>query len=106
MLPVIVDETCVILPHDVVIFANFRSDRARQLTTVLTQKDFPEYDMLTLPLYFVTMTNYDPTYQDIHIVYDKDPLINTLGEVISHAGKTQLRAAETEKYPHVSFFFS
>lgn len=104
--PILINENWIIKPNDVVIFANFRTDRARQLTTVLTQKDFPEFGMTTVPLYFVTMTNYDATYKWIHVVYDKDPIVNTLWEVIAAAGKTQVRAAETEKYPHVSFFFS
>ena len=93
-------------PGDVVIFFNFRTDRGRQLTTALSQKDFPEYNMKKLPLYFVTMTNYDDTFKDIKVVFPKEDLKNTLGEVISQQGLTQLRIAETEKYPHVTFFFS
>jgi len=92
--------------NDVVICFNFRTDRCREITQVLTQKDMPEQGMKTLPLYYVTMTNYDATFKNVHILYDKDNLVNTLGEVLERAGKTQLRIAETEKYPHVTFFFS
>ena len=91
---------------DVVIFFNFRTDRGRELTEVLSQKDFPEFDMHKLNLYYVTMTNYDETYQNVHVIYDKDNITETLGEVLEKAGKTQIRIAETEKYPHVTFFFS
>lgn len=96
----------VIQPNDVVICFNFRTDRCREITIALTQKDLPEHNMKTLPLYYVTMTNYDKTFKNVHIVYDKDNLVNTLGEVLSKNGKTQIRIAETEKYPHVTFFFS
>jgi len=96
----------VIEPGDVVIFFNFRTDRGRQLTRALSQEDFPDYGMKKLPLYFVTMTNYDDTFKNIHVVFPKEDLKNTLGEIVSKAGKTQLRIAETEKYPHVTFFFS
>jgi 2,3-bisphosphoglycerate-independent phosphoglycerate mutase len=92
--------------EDVVIFFNFRTDRGRELTEVLSQKDFPEFNMNKLNLYYVTMTNYDETYQNVHVIYDKDNITETLGEVIEKAGKTQIRIAETEKYPHVTFFFS
>ncbi len=91
---------------DVVIFFNFRTDRGRQLTEALTQKDFHEYNMHKLPLYFVTMTNYDNSFKNIHVLYEKENLTNTLGEVLEKNNKTQLRIAETEKYPHVTFFFS
>ncbi|HMT51939.1 MAG TPA: 2,3-bisphosphoglycerate-independent phosphoglycerate mutase [Saprospiraceae bacterium] len=91
---------------DVVIFYNFRTDRPRQLTEVLTQKDFPEFDMHKLNLYYVTFANYDQNFENIHVVFEKDNLKNTLGQVISEAGLTQLRIAETEKYPHVTFFFN
>ena len=93
-------------PGDVVIFFNFRTDRGRQLTRALSQEDFPQYGMHKLPLYFVTMTNYDDTFKNIHVVFPKEDLKNTLGELVSRAGKTQVRIAETEKYPHVTFFFS
>ncbi len=91
---------------DVVIFYNFRTDRPRQLTEVLTQKDYFEYDMHKLRLYFVTFANYDQTFENIQVVFEKDNLKNTLGQVISEAGLTQVRIAETEKYPHVTFFFN
>lgn len=91
---------------DVVIFFNFRTDRGRELTQTLSQEDFPEFGMKKLPLYYVTMTNYDATFKNIHVVYDKDNLKETLGEIVSKAGKNQIRIAETEKYPHVTFFFS
>ncbi|AUC13760.1 phosphoglycerate mutase (2,3-diphosphoglycerate-independent) [Tenacibaculum sp. SZ-18] len=91
---------------DVVIFFNFRTDRGRQLTQALNQKDFPEQNLKKLPLYYVTMTNYDDTFEGIKVVYDNKNIVNTLGEVLSKAGKQQIRIAETEKYPHVTFFFS
>lgn len=91
---------------DVVICFNFRTDRCREITRALHQEDFPDYKMSKLPLYYVTMTNYDKTFKDVKVVFDKDELKNTLGEVVATAGRTQLRIAETEKYPHVSFFFS
>jgi 2,3-bisphosphoglycerate-independent phosphoglycerate mutase len=96
----------VIEPDDVVIFFNFRTDRGRELTEVLSQFDVHEQNMHKLNLHFVTLTNYDDTFKDVHVVYDKDNLTETLGEVISKAGKKQIRIAETEKYPHVTFFFS
>ena len=96
----------IIEEDDVVIFFNFRTDRGRQLTEVLTQKDFPEFGMQTIPLHFVTLTNYDDSFQDINIVYNKENLTDTLGEVLEKHGKKQIRIAETEKYPHVTFFFS
>lgn len=95
-----------IAPDDVVIFFNYRTDRGRELTQALSQQDFPEQGMKKLPLYYVTMTNYDKNFENIHIIYNNDNLVNTLGEVLSKAGKKQIRIAETEKYPHVTFFFS
>ncbi len=92
--------------NDVVICFNFRTDRCREITQVLTQQNMPEQGMNTIPLYYVTMTNYDHNFKNVHLVYDKDNLENTLGEVLEKAGKTQIRIAETEKYPHVTFFFS
>ncbi len=92
--------------EDVVICFNFRTDRCREITTALTQKDFPEYAMKKLSLHYVTMTNYDKTFTDVRVIFEKDNLKNTLGEIISKAGLSQIRIAETEKYPHVSFFFS
>ena len=91
---------------DVVIFFNFRTDRGRQLTAALNQQNFPDFDMKKLPLYYVTMTNYDKTFKNINVVYNNDNIENTLGEVLEKAGKKQIRIAETEKYPHVTFFFS
>ncbi|NMH27491.1 2,3-bisphosphoglycerate-independent phosphoglycerate mutase [Flavobacterium silvaticum] len=95
-----------IKPDDVVIFFNFRTDRGRQLTEVLSQWDCEEQGMHKMNLYYVTMTNYDDTFKGIHVVYDKDNITKTLGEIVSLAGKKQIRMAETEKYPHVTFFFS
>ena len=91
---------------DVVIFFNFRTDRGRELTEVLSQRDLHEFNMHKLNLYFVTMTNYDETYQNVHVIYDKDNVTETLGEVLEKSNKKQIRIAETEKYPHVTFFFS
>jgi 2,3-bisphosphoglycerate-independent phosphoglycerate mutase len=95
-----------IQPNDVVISYNFRTDRCREITEVLTQQDMPEHGMKTLPLHYVTMTKYDASFKDVNVIFEKDNLANTLGEVLERAGKTQLRIAETEKYPHVTFFFS
>jgi 2,3-bisphosphoglycerate-independent phosphoglycerate mutase len=91
---------------DVVICFNFRTDRLRELTFVLTQKDMPEFQMKKMPLYYVTMANYDESFTGIHILYEKDNVFNSLGEVLANHGRAQLRIAETEKYPHVTFFFS
>ncbi len=91
---------------DVVIFFNYRTDRGRELTEVLTQKDFPEFGMKTLPLHYTTMTNYDANFKNINVIYNTDNLAETLGEVLEKEGKKQIRIAETEKYPHVTFFFS
>lgn len=91
---------------DVVIFFNFRTDRGRELTQVLSQEDMHELNMHKLNLYYVTMTNYDESFQNVHVVYNKDNIVQTLGEVLSYAGKKQIRIAETEKYPHVTFFFN
>lgn len=92
--------------EEVVIFFNFRTDRGRQLTQALSQQDFPEHGMKPLPLYYVTITRYDETFENIHVVYSKEDIKATLGEVLEKAGRTQIRIAETEKYPHVTFFFS
>lgn len=91
---------------DVVICFNFRTDRCREITEALTQRNMPEFGMETRNLHYVTMTRYDDTYENVLVMYEKDNLNDTLGEVISKAGKTQVRIAETEKYPHVTFFFS
>jgi 2,3-bisphosphoglycerate-independent phosphoglycerate mutase len=96
----------VIEEGDVVINFNFRTDRPREISIVLTQSDFPELEMKKLSLYYVTMTNYDATFENVHVVFEKDNLQNTLGEVLAKANKTQVRIAETEKYPHVTFFFN
>lgn len=91
---------------DIVICFNFRTDRLRQITTALTQKDFHEYGMHTLDLDYYTMTNYNNAFKGINVIYDKDNVENTLGEVVAKNGKKQIRIAETEKYAHVTFFFS
>ena len=90
---------------DVVIFFNYRNDRAREMTMVLSQQDMPEVGMNTIPLYFCTMTPYDETFKNVHILFDKDNVSNTLGEIVASNGLSQLRIAETEKYAHVTFFF-
>lgn len=95
-----------IFANDVVICFNFRTDRCREITIALTQQDLLEEGMKTIPLYYVTMTNYKESFKNIHIIFNKDNLQNTLGEVLANNNKTQLRIAETEKYPHVTFFFS
>lgn len=91
---------------DVVFCFNFRTDRGREITQVLSQEDFPEQEMKKLDLYYVTMTNYDSKFKNVHVVFDEEILTETMGEVLEKAGKTQIRVAETEKYPHVTFFFS
>jgi 2,3-bisphosphoglycerate-independent phosphoglycerate mutase len=96
----------VIAPEDVVICFNFRTDRCREITQVLTQQDFPEFNMSKMHLFYVTMTNYDHSFKNVRVVYDKEDVKMTLGEVLEAANKTQIRIAETEKYPHVTFFFS
>ncbi|CAN5745988.1 2,3-bisphosphoglycerate-independent phosphoglycerate mutase [soil metagenome] len=93
-------------PGDAVLCFNFRTDRCREITEVLTQQDFPEWDMHPLELDYTTMTEYDHSFKNVHVIFETDDLKNTLGEIIEKNGKTQLRIAETEKYPHVSFFFS
>ncbi len=92
--------------EDVVIFFNFRTDRGRELTSALTQFDFPDYKMRKLNLHFTTLTNYDESFKNINVVFNKENIKHTLGETISKAGKKQIRIAETEKYPHVTFFFN
>ncbi len=91
---------------DAVICFNFRTDRCREITTVLTQSDLPQYEMHKLNLHYTTMTEYDKTYQGVHVIFETDNLENTIGEVLAAHGKKQIRIAETEKYPHVTFFFS
>ena len=91
---------------DAVICFNFRTDRCREITKVLTQKDFQEFNMHKLNLEYTTMTEYDSTFKHVHVIFNNDNLTHTLGEVLEQHGKTQIRIAETEKYPHVTFFFS
>ncbi|MFT5242285.1 MAG: 2,3-bisphosphoglycerate-independent phosphoglycerate mutase [Psychroserpens sp.] len=91
---------------DVVVFFNFRTDRGRELTEALSQNDFHEQNMHKLNLHYVTLTNYDDSYKGINVVFNKDNLTETLGEILEKNNKTQIRMAETEKYPHVTFFFS
>lgn len=95
-----------IAPNDAVICFNFRTDRCREITQALTQQAFPEHGMQPLPLHYVTLTEYDATYRDVQVIFRKDDLRMTLGEALSQAGRRQIRIAETEKYPHVTFFFS
>lgn len=96
----------LIQEHDAVLCFNFRTDRCREITQALTQQSFLDYSMHPIPLCYVTMTRYDERFQNVQVLFEKDDLNNTLGEVLSKYNKTQLRAAETEKYPHVTFFFS
>ncbi|MBL7842501.1 MAG: 2,3-bisphosphoglycerate-independent phosphoglycerate mutase [Cyclobacteriaceae bacterium] len=100
------DPVAIIKPEDAVLCFNFRTDRGREITQVLTQQDFPEHNMKKLNLHYTTLTNYDDTFTDVRVIFDKDNLENTLGEVLANTGKKQIRIAETEKYPHVTFFFS
>jgi len=103
--PFVVEEA-VIKEGDVVINFNFRTDRPREISIALTQSDNHEHNMFALNIHYYTMTNYDKSFKDVHVIFEKDNLTNTLGEVLSQNGKTQVRIAETEKYPHVTFFFS
>jgi 2,3-bisphosphoglycerate-independent phosphoglycerate mutase len=91
---------------DVTMCFNFRTDRGRQITRVLTQEAFSDYGMQPIDLYYLTLTRYDKTFKNVHVLFEKDNLNNTLGEVLAKNGKKQIRIAETEKYPHVTFFFS
>ena len=95
-----------IKPNDVVIFFNYRNDRAKELTIVLTQQDMPEEGMHTMPLYYCCMTPYDAKFEGLHILFDKDNVLNTIGEYVAAKGLKQLRIAETEKYAHVTFFLN
>lgn len=109
--PIIVSEDGInpiatIKEGDVVICFNFRTDRCREISVALSQEAFPEQNMHPLALHYVTMTEYDKTFKDVHVIFNNDNLSNTLGEVLAKNGKTQIRIAETEKYPHVTFFFS
>ena len=100
------DPIAKIKPGDVVICFNFRTDRGREITIALTQKAFPEYNMQPLDLQYITMTGYDETFKNVKVIFNKDDLNDTLGEVLERCNKKQIRIAETEKYPHVTFFFS
>ena len=100
------EPVAVIKNDDVVICFNFRTDRGREITMALTQKAFPEQQMVPLDLHYVTLTTYDETFKNVRVVFKKDDLSKTLGEILQDAGKNQIRIAETEKYPHVTFFFS
>lgn len=100
------DDNARIKEGDVVLCVNFRTDRCREITTVLTQQDFPEFNMHCLDLDFTTLTEYDATFKNVKVMFENDNLVNTLGEILEAAGKKQIRIAETEKYPHVTFFFS
>ncbi len=108
--PIVVTENnqpvATIKEGDVVLCFNFRTDRGREITEALTQQDFPQNGMKKMPLYYITLTNYDDTFKDVKLIFDKDNLEKTLGEVVSSVGKKQIRIAESEKYPHVTFFFS
>ena len=108
--PIVVTENgapvATIAEGDAIIFFNFRNDRARELTAVLTQADMPEEGMHTIPLYYCCLTPYDASFKGLHILFDKEEVTDTLGETVSKAGKRQLRIAETEKYAHVTFFFN
>lgn len=91
---------------DVLLCFNYRTDRPREISEVLTQQDFPSYDMKKLDVYYTTLTEYDKNFKNVHIIFQTDNLNNTLGEVLAANGKKQIRIAETEKYPHVTFFFN
>jgi 2,3-bisphosphoglycerate-independent phosphoglycerate mutase len=104
--PILLDKNGLIENGDVVISFNFRTDRPREITKVLTQESFPTYNMSPLSLYYCTMTNYDDTFENINIIFQKENLVNTIGQVVAEAGLSQLRIAETEKYPHVTYFFN
>ncbi len=104
--PAVISPEGTIANGDVVISFNFRTDRPREISIALTQKEFSEFDMKPLDLSYFTMTNYDRTFTNIDVIFEKENLNHTLGEVIANHGKTQVRIAETEKYPHVTFFFS
>jgi 2,3-bisphosphoglycerate-independent phosphoglycerate mutase len=109
--PIVVTDTqhkpiTTIQPGDAVLCFNFRTDRCREITQVLTQQAFPDFGMSPLALHYTTMTEYDKTYKGVHVIFENDNLQNTLGEVLEAHDRSQIRIAETEKYPHVSFFFS
>jgi 2,3-bisphosphoglycerate-independent phosphoglycerate mutase len=91
---------------DAVLCFNFRTDRCREITEVLSQKDFPEFEMKKIALHYTTLTKYDETFQNVEVMFENDNLVNTLGDVLAQNNKKQIRIAETEKYPHVTFFFN
>lgn len=99
-------EDCFLKEGDAVVCFNFRTDRCREITEVLTQVDMPEAGMKTIPLHYTTITEYDKTYKGVNVIFENDNLTRTLGEIIEENGLKQIRIAETEKYPHVTFFFS
>jgi 2,3-bisphosphoglycerate-independent phosphoglycerate mutase len=104
--PVLLDENGTIAEDDIVLCFNYRTDRGRQISTVLTQETMHEFNMHSVNIHYFTMTEYDKSYENVNVLFDSQDLKNTLGEVLSANNKTQLRAAETEKYPHVTFFFN
>ena len=104
--PTVINQDGLIEEDDIVICFNFRSDRPREITSALTQKDFPEFEMKKMNLHYCCMTRYDESFKGLHVLFEKDNLLNTLGDVIAAEGRTQVRIAETEKYPHVTFFFN
>ena len=104
--PVVLEPSATIAEDDIVLCFNYRTDRGRQISTVLTQETMNEWDMKTIDIHYFTMTEYDKKYKDVTVLFGNQDLKNTLGEVLSAHNKTQLRAAETEKYPHVTFFFN
>ena len=104
--PIVIKPTGIIKPGDVVLFINFRTDRPRQLTTALSQEDHLEYGMQKIDLNYYTMTQYGASFKGVNALFTKENIVNTIGEVLSKAGKSQTRIAETEKYPHVTFFFN
>ena len=104
--PMILNNDGIIKEGDIVICFNFRTDRPREITEVLTQRDFPELNMKKLNIHYFTMTRYDETYKNISVLFEKDNLTETMGEVLQTAGLSQVRIAESEKYPHVTFFFN
>ncbi len=109
--PIVITKTdgspvATIKDGDVVICFNYRTDRGREITSALCQKDYPEHNMHKLSLYYVTMTSYDENFTNVKVMFNKDDLSQTLGEVLENNHKNQIRIAETEKYPHVTFFFS
>ena len=111
MKPIVMEDkngkpVALIAEGDAVICFNFRTDRAREITVALTQKEFPEYQMTPLKLHYCTLTRYDETFKNVHVVFENQDLTDTLGEVLARNGRKQCRIAETEKYPHVTFFFS